>query len=86
MKKIKMFYLERCPHCKNAFKMLDELKTKNPEYTNLEIEYIEESKNKKIAGAYDYYYVPTFYVGEEKMLEGVPKLDKVKAVLDAALR
>ena len=26
MKKVTMFYLENCPHCKNAQKMMDELK------------------------------------------------------------
>ncbi len=33
MKKVKIFYLENCPHCRRAFKMLDELQSKNPKYS-----------------------------------------------------
>ncbi len=85
MKKVTMFYLEGCPHCKKAFKMIDVLKEKNPEYNNVQIEKIEESKNAHIAKAHDYYYVPTFYVNGVKIHEGVPSLDKIEAVLKSAI-
>lgn len=81
MKKVKMFYLENCPHCKNAFKMLEELKEKNEKYKNVEIECIEESKNVKIAEAHDYYLVPTFFLDNVKIHEGVPSIEKVEEVL-----
>lgn len=85
MKKITMFYLESCPHCKKAFKMIEVLKLKKPEYANVEIEKIEESKNAHIAEAHDYYYVPTFYVDGVKIHEGVPSLEKIEAVLKSAI-
>jgi glutaredoxin len=85
MKKVTMFYLESCPHCKKAFKMIEALKVKNHEYANIEIETIEESKNVHIAEAHDYYYVPTFYVDGVKIHEGVPSLNKIEAVLKAAV-
>lgn len=85
MKKVTMFYLEDCPHCKKAIKMIDVLKEKNPQYSNIQIEKIEESKNVHIAKAYDYYYVPTFYVDGVKLHEGVPSLEKIEAVLKAAI-
>lgn len=85
MKKVTMFYLENCPHCKKAQKMLDELKEKNSQYSKIQIEKIEESKDVHIASAHDYYYVPTFYVDGVKLHEGVPSLDKIEAVLKAAL-
>ncbi|MBP1925005.1 glutaredoxin [Sedimentibacter acidaminivorans] len=85
MKKVTMFYLEGCPHCKKAFKMIDVLKEKKPEYENVQIEKIEESKNAHIAETHDYYYVPTFYVDGVKIHEGVPSLDKIEAVLKSAI-
>ena len=85
MKKVTMFYLENCPHCKNAQKMMDELKNNNPEYSCVKIEKIEESKNVRIASNYDYYYVPTYYVDGQKIHEGVPTLDKVENVFKKAI-
>lgn len=85
MKKVTMFYLESCPHCKKAFKMIQVLKEKKPEYKNVQIEEIEESKNMKFAQTHDYYLVPTFYVDGVKIHEGVPSLDKIEAVLKAAI-
>lgn len=85
MKKIKAFYLQNCPHCKRAFKMLEVLKSQNPIYSDIDIEYIEESENVQAAGAHDYYYVPTFYVDGVKVHEGVPNLEKIEEVLKRAL-
>ncbi|MDD4779247.1 MAG: thioredoxin family protein [Tissierellia bacterium] len=85
MKKVTMFYLENCPHCKKASKILEELKSKNSLYANVQIEKIEESKNVRIAEAHDYYYVPTFYVDGVKLHEGVPTLEKIESVLKAAI-
>ena len=85
MKKIIMFYLQNCPHCRNAERMMNELIEKNPSYKNIKIEKIEESKNAKIASTYDYYYVPTYYVNGEKIHEGVPTIDKIENVFKKAL-
>lgn len=85
MKKVKMFYLESCPHCKRAFKMVEALKAKNQKYSGVEIECIEESQHVQIANAHDYYLVPTFYVDEVKVHEGVPTLEKIEEVLIKAI-
>ncbi|WP_312811425.1 thioredoxin family protein [Sedimentibacter sp.] len=85
MKKIKAFYLQNCPHCKRAFKVLEELKSQNSSYSEIDIEYIEESENVQAASAHDYYYVPTFYVDGVKIHEGVPTLEKLEEVLKKAL-
>ncbi len=85
MKKIKMFYLESCPHCINASNLTAELISENPRYGELEIEKIEESKNPEIADSYDYYYVPTYFVDEMKIHEGVPTKEAIKKVFDVAL-
>ena len=69
MKPIKLFYQARCPFCKRAFNYIDELK-KRPEYKDIVIETIEETEHPDIADQYDYYYVPTFYIADEKVHEG----------------
>lgn len=85
MKKVTMFYLENCPHCKTAQKMMDDIMSRNPEYKNIKIEKVEESKNVKIASTYDYYYVPTYYVDGQKIHEGVPTLEKIENVFKEAI-
>lgn len=91
MKKITLFYLSDCPYCRNAKKALEELKTENSTYGEIDIEWIEESEQPELAGKYDYYYVPTMYVGNQKMYEAKPSesyamcKENVKAVLDAVL-
>ena len=86
MKKVTAFYMEGCPHCRKAFKIIDELKLNNPKYSNIEIEYIDENKEVKIASTYDYYYVPTFYVDGVKIHEGVPTEEKIEKVLKEAIK
>lgn len=84
MKKITYFYLENCPHCKKANKILDTLLSQ-PQYAGIEIEYIEERKQADIANSYDYYYVPCFYIGKEKLHEGAVSEEDIKKVLNKAL-
>jgi len=86
MKKIKLFYIEGCPHCRKAFRILDEVKAKNPEYSKIDVEYIDENKDVVSANLYDYYYVPTFFVDDVKMHEGVPTEEKIERVLKEAIK
>ncbi|SHI80341.1 glutaredoxin family protein [Thermoclostridium caenicola] len=86
MKRVTMFKLPGCPYCKQAEEYLKNLMEKNPEYRAVEIERIDETARPDIADQYDYWYVPAFYIGREKLHEGVPTLEKVEAVLKAALK
>ena len=70
MKPITLFYLEKCPFCKKAFRFIEELQTEYPELKTVEIQTIEESRQPDVANQYDYYYVPTFYLEGEKLHEG----------------
>lgn len=70
MKKILFFELKMCPHCRKARRFLEELYEENPQYREIEIEFIEERKNKEIAKQYDYYFVPTLYLDGVKVHEG----------------
>lgn len=84
MKKIKMFMFDSCPYCQKALKYLKELQTQE-KYKYLEVEMINERKQPEIAEKYDYYYVPTFYVDEEKIHEGSAEIEDVQRVLNLAL-
>ena len=85
MNKITMFYQRTCPYCIAALRHLDALLDGNPVYRSLEIEKIDEIAHPMTAKKYNYYYVPTFYLGEKKLHEGAAGFDQVKSVLDAAL-
>lgn len=86
MKKLMIFYQERCPFCKRAFNYIEELKNENPLYNKIAMELIEETLQPDFADTFDYYYVPTFYVDGEKVHEGGIKKDEVKAILDRVIR
>lgn len=85
MKKLELFYLESCPYCKRARGYIQEFLDEDPKYKKIEIELIEESKNKKVADSRDYYYVPTFYLDGKKIHEGAATKDDIKKVLEAVL-
>ena len=69
MKDVLMFYLESCPYCVKAFRALEELYEKKPALRAVPITMIEESREPELADRYDYYAVPSFFVGGEKTFE-----------------
>jgi len=85
MKKVTMFIMESCPYCRQALRWMDGLLAENPEYAAVEIEKIDELVHPDVAGQYDYYYVPTFYVGDEKLHEGAASEKIVRRVFEAAM-
>ncbi len=80
MKKIQLFYLDYCPHCKKTRADLNVL-LKEDRFKELEIEMIEESVQKELADQYNYYYVPCFYVDGIKVKEGALSMNDVEEVL-----
>ncbi|WRK54354.1 hypothetical protein SD457_05170 [Coprobacillaceae bacterium CR2/5/TPMF4] len=50
-------------------KALDELIDENPDYGQVEIDWIEESRNPEIIDQYDYYATPSMFIGQEKLYE-----------------
>ena len=85
MKHVKMMVLKQCPHCRKAFEYLDELKQENELYRQIEIEVIDEAEEEIKTQGYDYWYVPTFFVNNRKIHEGVPTKESIQAVLEEAL-
>ncbi len=80
-----MMILEDCPYCHRAFAMMEELCLRHPEYKRVEIDVIDEEKEPERIKGYNYWYVPTYFVGGKKLLEGVPTIEAVENVLKAAL-
>ena len=85
MSKLTMFMMATCPYCNKALAWMDELAASDARYGGLEIEKIDETLRPEIADQYDYYYVPTFYLGGKKLHEGAASPEIIKKVFDAAL-
>ena len=85
MNELLFFYLPSCPHCQLAIRLIDELKLENPAYAAIPLTMIDESREKARAGSYDYWYVPCFYLGSDKLHEGHAEKPDIRRVLDAAL-
>ena len=85
MEKITMFTLKTCPYCRQALGYMDTLFAENPDYASLEVQIIDEQEHPDISDQHDYYYVPTYYVGGEKLHEGAASLEKVRRVFDTAI-
>lgn len=81
-----MFVTSWCPYCRKAYRIMDELKAENPEFADVEVEIIDEELQPEIAEKYDYYLVPTFFVGDEKVHEGVPTKEIIKTVYEKAIK
>ena len=86
MKEVLMMLLPDCPYCHQAEEMLEQLMERDPRYRQVPIRRVAESAQPEFAATLDYFYVPTFFVGGEKMMEGVPSLYQVRNVLEAALK
>jgi glutaredoxin len=84
MKKVLMFTMQGCPYCRNAHRWMDELFLEHPEYKAVELEIVDEVKQRELAARYDYYYFPTYYVGGVKVHEGVPQKDTILKVFRQA--
>jgi hypothetical protein len=65
---------------------MEELKEENPKYGDIPLKIIDEGKEPDIASQYDYYYVPSYYIKEEKLHEGVATKDIVRQVFDKSLQ
>ncbi|TDT61302.1 thioredoxin-like protein [Fonticella tunisiensis] len=81
-----MFTMKSCPYCRQAFTWMEELKKENPEYSNIDINIIDETLNPDVASQYDYYYVPTYYVDGVKIHEGAATKEIIRTVFEKALR
>ncbi|MCX7781758.1 MAG: thioredoxin family protein [Negativicutes bacterium] len=84
MKPMLMFIMDSCPHCKKALAWMEELKQEIPQYADIEVNIVDEKAHPDIANQYDYYYVPTYYIAENKVHEGAATKDIVRKVFAMA--
>lgn len=91
MKSLTMFYLNDCGYCAKARRALEELYAEKPEYREIPIHMIEESREPELADQYDYYAVPSFFDGKIKLFEAHLFMsyenirDEIRRVLDYAM-
>ena len=87
MAEITIFEQAFCPYCRKARKALEALKAENPVYAEITVRWIDENRQRGLADQYDYWYVPSVYMGEEKLYEADPSegYDEIRANLRAAL-
>lgn len=71
MKELTLFFFNECPHCQNAFRWQEELFAAHPEYREVPLRLINEREQPQLADSYDYWLVPTYYIGKTKLHEGV---------------
>jgi glutaredoxin len=85
MEKILVFRLTYCGYCRQALQYIEEALQKYPEFKALEIEYVDEAKEWQRARQYNYYYVPCFFIGSQKVHEGPVNSHQVVKILRQAL-
>ena len=87
MKTLTVMYLKNCPYCRNARKALDELLQEHPDFRETPITWIEESEQPILADSYDYWRVPSIFMGNEKLFEANPAdtYESLKAAFSKAL-
>lgn len=84
MKEVILFKLANCPHCKLALQFQEELFREHPAWKDVPLKIIDEAQDPETAGAYDYYYVPTYYVDGKKVHEGHAEREDVEKVFRLA--
>ena len=65
MKNAILFILKDCPHCKKFLSLMEDQPIEG-----VDLKIVDEQEEKEFADSYDYYYVPTLYLEEEKLHEG----------------
>ena len=81
-----MFTMEACPHCQRAHRWMAEAFEKHPEYKEIPLTIIDEVEQPALADTYDYYYVPTYYVGGAKVHEGVASPEIIENAFSFAIK
>ena len=83
-----ILHLDACPYCRNARRAMEELRQESEDFAKVELRWIEENREAAQAAAYaDYWYVPSVYLGMQKLYEAQPGDDflTIKQQLRAAL-
>ena len=83
MKNLTIFYMEGCPYCRMGRQAVEAL-LEEEQYAGISVEWVNEKTEADRAAQYDYYYVPSVFLGEEKLFEAHPGDDL--AVISAGMK
>lgn len=86
MSKITLYHFEGCPACRDAKDWIAQLQAEKPELRQARIEMVDVHKTPGFQAPAPFYYVPTFFVDDRKVLEGNVSKDKVEYLMRAALQ
>lgn len=83
MKNVLFIHMNGCPYCRMAQEVLDELFAAHPEYKDIPLDKVDETVNPEKLKGRNYYYVPTFFYGDDKIYEAHPgdTKDKMEKIL-----
>lgn len=85
MNELYYFKLRNCPYCIRVNGYLEELLNEE-NYKSIRIRHIDESKERELANSYNYYLVPSFFLNNEKLFEGIMNKEDVRKVLDTIIK
>lgn len=87
MKEITAFYLDGCPYCRNAKLAIQELISEDPRYGGVPVHWYEETAHPEVVAGHQYYYVPSMFIGTQKLYEAQPNqtYDEIKSHVKAAI-
>lgn len=86
MRTLTYFFIPGCPYCAQAKQYMHEIFLEHPEYRNIPIREIDETRQPELANFYDYYYTPCFFLEGRKIMEGIPTKTLILAVFEAAYK
>lgn len=84
MKDILMFTKKNDAYCLQAKDWVRELLLLHPEYADIPLTEIDREEHPELAERYKFYFVPTFFVGGEKVCECALRKERVADVFRRA--
>ena len=93
MHTLTMIEMAGCPYCANAHRAIDALTAEGGAYADVRVDYIDENREAVRTQPYagKYYYVPSIFMGGEKLYAAQPGQDyeaiyaAVQQAFDAAV-
>ena len=86
MKALTILITDWCPYCKRALKWVEELQQEDSRFKEIAVTIIDEEKEPELSKKFDYYYVPTYYVGAVKLHEGATSKEQLIEALEEAIK
>jgi len=77
-----------CPYCRQADTIIAELIREHPEYEQVCVHKVDETKEVAFASEFDYWYVPSFFQNQNKLYEADPaeNVDSVRNKLEVVFK